>query len=233
MTRARSAGVVLGRPGAGLESAGWAVNAEVARIGRTGEVRTAVLLDALAARPGGPAVLHDLRIPGGSANVDHVVVTGSRVQMVDAKVWAPGTYWTWAGVTRRGLERFAAADKRTMGFAVDALARFLTARGVVHEMAVPLVVVWPSSTSRSMRLRLLRVPGAETVTAEVFARRVGRSRPRAGYSPSIVAALAELLTCGGGLPAVEDVRMFPAPRPASIPAAGGYDPLAARRPLAS
>jgi len=126
MTRARSAGVVLGRPGSGLESAGWAVNGEVARIGRTGEVRTAALLDSLAARPGGPAVLHDLRIPGGSANVDHVVVTGSRVHVVDAKVWAPGVYWTWSGVTpstSRCPSAFTPVATRTTAFTTRPCSR--------------------------------------------------------------------------------------------------------------
>lgn len=97
-------GLVVGRPGAGLSgSPAWAVNGQVVHIGRQGELRTASVLDAAAQRHGF-TVLHDLHIPlpGITANVDHVVVSGRRVLLIDAKVWRPGTYWTIAGhVDRR------------------------------------------------------------------------------------------------------------------------------------
>ena len=97
---------VIGIPGGGLVDASWAANEEVAEIGRRGELLTAAVLDRLA-RPDGPTVLHDLLLPAASGvrvNVDHVVVSGRRVVLVDSKCWQPGRYWTALGRTRRGLK---------------------------------------------------------------------------------------------------------------------------------
>lgn len=51
--------------------------------GATGEVEVGRRLDTLA----GPdvVVLHDRRIPGSRANIDHLVVTGAGIWVVDAK----------------------------------------------------------------------------------------------------------------------------------------------------
>ena len=63
-------------------------------VGRRAELRTAQVLDRLASQPGGPTVLHDLAIPipNISANIDHVVVSGRRVLIVDSKGWRPARY---------------------------------------------------------------------------------------------------------------------------------------------
>ena len=81
----------LGRPGGSLVGATWAANAAAAKVGRAAELKTALVLDGLAARPGGPTVLHDLGIPipNISANIDHVVVSGRRVLVIDSKGWRP------------------------------------------------------------------------------------------------------------------------------------------------
>jgi len=49
------------------------------------------------------------------ANVDHMVVTGRTVYLLDSKMWKTGRYWTVFGKTRRGMERIDWADKHTMG----------------------------------------------------------------------------------------------------------------------
>ncbi len=71
------------------------------QVGAAGERRTAALLDRVAAAENGPTVLHDLRIPGARANLDHVVVSGADVWLLDTKVWRPGFYMTVFG-TRGG-----------------------------------------------------------------------------------------------------------------------------------
>jgi nuclease-like protein len=53
------------------------------RHGAEGEQRVGAQLDAL--RSGGAAVLHDRRVPGSRANVDHVVIATSGVWVVDTK----------------------------------------------------------------------------------------------------------------------------------------------------
>lgn len=51
--------------------------------GAVGEERLGARLDALAAN--GLAVLHDRRIPGSKANIDHIAVTRGGIWVIDAK----------------------------------------------------------------------------------------------------------------------------------------------------
>lgn len=64
--------------------------------------------------PATVAVLHDLSnpLPGYKANIDHVIVRGREVVIVDSKQWAGGRYWTLFGVTRRGWARVSHADSK-------------------------------------------------------------------------------------------------------------------------
>jgi hypothetical protein len=67
------------------------------RKGAEGEQRLRQLLDGL--RRHGYVVLHDLAIPGSSANVDHLVIGPTGVWVIDAKnytgrlTWSKGTLW--------------------------------------------------------------------------------------------------------------------------------------------
>lgn len=199
-------GVVYGTAGGGLTGdVSWAANADVAAIGRQGELKTAALLDPYAAAEGGPSVLHDLRIPipGFSANIDHVVVVGRTVHLIDSKVWAPGFYFTFGGKTRRhtrgkGLARFEPADKKTMVMAREAVERHLRSRGVTAQVVVPTLLVWPSNNRAPLRKALLRVPGARVLTPAQFTSYAKKSfkAPRIGTRTAdaqVVAALTPLL----------------------------------------
>lgn len=193
-------GRVVGRAGAGLEnSSGWAQNADVARIGMAGELRTAAVLTRVA-HECGVTVLHDLRIPrpGVTANVDHVVVSGRRVFLIDSKVWRPGFYWTLRGRTWRGLERFAPADKKTMVMATDAFTSYLTSRVRGVQLPTPILVVWPSRSSGRFTSWLLQVPGAAVITGEALTQRWSRLFGRKPADPRIVDALVPLVCDLGG-----------------------------------
>lgn len=196
---------VYGRAGGGLDSqarqATWAANEDVARIGGEGERRTAALLDQYASHEG-IAVLHDLFIPTHriTANIDHVVVVGTTIHLIDTKVWKPGRYWTLFGRTRRGWARFPYADKKTMAYAGEDIGFFLQSRGIEDfTIARPLLVVWPSSTVGALHLSRLRVPGADAMSGDRFATYAQRhfaKRLLGGAAPAddrIVAALADLL----------------------------------------
>lgn len=227
---------VLGTAGGGLaDSSGWAANADVARIGQAGEVKMAGVLDRLA-RPGGPAVLHDLRIPipGFTANIDHVVVSGRRVLILDSKMWKPGFYWTVGGKTRRGAHRFVVASRsgrpaypaetRTMSMAYDSITRFLRDRGVAATVAQPIVVVFPSSPRTRLRVSLLRFPGARVMTGDSFTRRARGIVGRRAADPMVVAALAELVNAAPPPAAAHRRRERHAPRAAEA------DPFAPTAP---
>lgn len=182
-----------GRAGGSLNNARWAANSSVASIGQGGEVRTGQLLDALAQRRGGPTVLHDLRIPiaGVSANIDHVLVSGRTVHIIDSKVWRPAFYWTLGGQTRRGMERFAPAEKETMQMAHNALAGYLKHHRVT--MATPIVVIWPSSKKNTLRTWALTIPGARAMSGQRFERWATSRSLVKPADPHISHALAQLL----------------------------------------
>lgn len=200
---------ILGVAGGGLNNATWAKNEAVAKIGKAGEVKTATLLNGFAAPENGVTVLHDLAIPipGFSANVDHVVVSGRTVHIIDAKVWRPAFYWTLGGATRRGMERFEAADKKTMEMATESLTGYLAKQSIAADFVTPVLAIWPSSTTKALKVGFLRVPGARAMTGEQFTRYAekqftpstkfglggGNGKPA---DPAIVHALASLLTSG-------------------------------------
>lgn len=187
-------GQVIGTPAWSLSQgrATFARNATVAQRGAEAERRTASVLDVLARRPGGPTVLHDLRIPGlGGANVDHVLVSGNRVLLIDTKEWAPGFYWTWRGRTRRGREPVPHVDKQTMAAARDRLARHLAATGAL--VLEPLVWVWPSSLREPTRTGLLRVPGARVMTMDRASSHVRRRNLSRTADPRVVSTLQPLV----------------------------------------
>ena len=189
----RRPGQVIGRAGGGLEAGRnqWAANADVARQGHAGELRTAAVLDPIARTPAGPTVLHDLTIPGSRANIDHALVRGRDVLLIDSKQWKPGLYWTMPGLgTFRGWERFSYADKTTMTMAVDKVRAHLEANGVKARVLTPLVVIWPSSKRGAVRTTFLRIPSARAIAGDSLARVVGSSK---NADPQVVAALGKLL----------------------------------------
>ena len=189
-------GRVIGQAGFGLRDAAWAASQGAAQAGAKGEARTADLLGRLAARPGGPTVLHDLAIPipGFTANIDHALVYGNRVLLIDTKWWRPGFYWTLAGRTYRGTQRFEAAEKQTMAMATERIGALLAQRGATQAVLDEAVVlIWPSRTSPMLRTWALRVPGARPMSAEVGLRRLGRRRFQRTADASVVSALVPLV----------------------------------------
>ena len=187
----RLPGQVIGRAGGGLEeaNAGWAANADVARVGRAGELATARVLDEWASRPGGPSVLHDLTIPGSRANVDHVVVSGTRLLLVDSKVWKPGLYWSAGGRVFRGAHRFVHAEKKTMEMAADRLAEYVARFGLHVQVAAPVTAVWSSSTHGSVHLVLLRLAGLRTLHGQRLSPRLAGRGPADQRVVQVLAAL--------------------------------------------
>lgn len=200
-------GEVYGNAGGSLNDyASWGKGDQSrADIGQKGEEKTARVLNGLATQPGGPTILHDLKIPlqGIKANIDHILVTGNTVVIIDTKVWKPGTYWTFGGTSRRGMEKVPHVQKKTMEMASDAINGFLEKKGFSANVVTPLLVVWPSSSSGKTSLRFLKVPGATVLTPEQFESRRGIGaysgktlRSPSGKhtaDPSLVAALSTLL----------------------------------------
>ncbi|MFC4225416.1 nuclease-related domain-containing protein [Lysinibacter cavernae] len=136
-------GQVLGAAGRSLVDAKWAKNSKVAEIGRKAEEHTGRTLIELAQT--GPTILNDLRIPipGFQANIDHVVVFGNQILLIDTKYWRTSFYWTVAGRTRRGLQLFPEGDKKTLNAAHEGVNRYLRSSGIADFQIVnSLLVVW-------------------------------------------------------------------------------------------
>ncbi|MEK6311944.1 MAG: nuclease-related domain-containing protein [Curtobacterium sp.] len=169
--------------------------ADTNRVGAGGELRTAELLNEIADLPDGPTVMHDLQVPGSRANIDHVVVSGSRVHLIDTKVWRPGFYCTIAGGTWRTggrgvLERFEPGDKRTLPLAAHRLEEMFARAGVHARVQRSTIVVWPSSVGKAspkLRLWAYRPAGARAVVGDRMRGALRYARRPA--HPKVVAAL--------------------------------------------
>jgi hypothetical protein len=195
-------GQVLGNAGSSLDDFGsWGTgDAGAARVGKTGEIKTAAFLNALCLKAGGPTVLHDLNIPlpRVTANIDHVLVSGRNVLLIDSKVWKPGFYWTLGGTNRRGFEAVPHTGKQTMIMAERAIRGLLGNAGIDATMVRPILVIWPSSRKSTINTAFLKVPGANVIHADKIGSRKGVNGflKRFGSdtaNPDVVAALAKLL----------------------------------------
>ena len=182
-----------GTPGGSLtSSATWAKNADVVSQGDKGERSSAKILDRECITLGGASVFHDVNIPGCQANIDHVVVAGRKIWLIDSKRWKPGFYWRVGQRAFRGGKRFTPAEKKTMSLARDRLERLFAQRGVKARFLTSHTVVWPSNTFTPLRLWALRyMPGARVVSSTRFAT-LAKSRCR-GVAHSDVSDVMEEL----------------------------------------
>lgn len=79
---------VFGVPGASLNSAGF--NAGAVAAGIQGEEAVAAVLDKFARTVQGFYAFHSVKLPGKIADIDHMVVYGRNILVIDAKNWAAG-----------------------------------------------------------------------------------------------------------------------------------------------
>lgn len=185
------------------------------KIGAAGESKTAVMLNRLVAKSPGVIVLHDLLIdlpPQGKRraykfNLDHVVISGGTIHIIDTKVWLPGFYWTLhpgqtgskgerKQVTYRGFKKFASADGRAVPMGVAALKAYLMKRGFKGRftMGTSYFVVWPSNKTSPLFLNLFRPHEAQAMTGGSFARRGHSLLSDSGEArPDLADALSPLL----------------------------------------
>jgi Nuclease-related domain len=142
--------------------------------GAAGELATAAILDTLPSRRW--VVLHDLRIPGSRANIDHLAVGPTGAWVVDSKT-------TRATVTT-GFRAVYFGDRR-----LDVGPLRWEATVVEETLGVkvrPIVAVHAAG----LRRRGARAGGVRVVPAESVARRIRRGRRRLGRDD--VATLADL-----------------------------------------
>lgn len=125
------------------------------QVGARGERTVAAALNRRFASAADIWVFHDLNVPGMAANVDHALVRGDTLVLLDTKVWAGGWYWTWQGTTRRGLTRVDHADRRGLSAALDRYRNLVAGNVTV----VGALLVLPGTSGRPPRLFGYRPPG--------------------------------------------------------------------------
>jgi hypothetical protein len=112
--------------------------------GAAGEHRSAALLNWRYADDSSTWVLHHCRAPGFShADVDHVVVRGSTVVVIDTKCWKPGRYRRLGDTVFYGATPFGAVDHVLLGQVVIRVSADLPGISV-HGLGA----VWASKPTR-------------------------------------------------------------------------------------
>lgn len=163
----------LGQPGATELDARFGA---LGRVGAAAEQKVAARLNAMDLGPD-TYLLHDLSpFSDSEANLDHVVVSGRDVVVLDTKCWAPGRYVTDEdGSTYRdlghGLQRFDAGDLTSLTWMCGKLVDDLP--GDVSVSAVLVVVA--SSSGRHLDLTDYRPAGVEVVTEHALHDHLPRS----------------------------------------------------------
>jgi NERD domain protein len=164
-------GAVYGRAGGNLGSFTGHAGVNGQAHGYKAELDTAELLDAYARR--GLTVFHSVRVRGGAADIDHVLVGSKGVVLIDTKAWKPGTYMALGAKVYRFTasrvlpERFAPGESMSLARS----AAQMRAAGV--PVVAAIVAVWSSGAGR-VRLALMRYPGAKRITTARKAVKIAR-----------------------------------------------------------
>lgn len=172
---------IYGKGGGSADKGGtWAKNDAVAKIGAAGERKVAKALAPYFSSPTSAALFHDLAVPGRRANIDHLIVSGRKVLLLDTKVWKAGFYFTFFSRTFRWgkgkngprFKRLKHADKRTYLMLRADLEKYLAPLGA--RVLTPAVVVLCNSGEANVRL--YKPLGARAYTLDGFiAKRVSGS----------------------------------------------------------
>ncbi|MBC9705956.1 MAG: NERD domain-containing protein [Enterococcus sp.] len=96
-----------------LHGAMWKFGYHAVIVGEAGEHLSEQLLRSLLVIPG-TRIFHGVKFPGSkTADIDHVIVNGDKIVLVDSKNWKGGDYW-WSD--SKTVERYAGGrtDKFTM-----------------------------------------------------------------------------------------------------------------------
>lgn len=171
---------IYGRGGASASQGGaWAKNDKVAKIGAAGEKKVAKALEPYFSSPSSAALFHDLAVPGRRANIDHLIVSGRKVLLLDTKVWKAGFYFTFFSRTFRWgkgkngprFERLKHADKKTYQMLTYDLKKFLEPVGA--KILTPAVIVL--GKGGKAKVGLYRPKGAKAYNLDGFlAKKISR-----------------------------------------------------------
>lgn len=158
----------FGVAGSGLQNQNFALNSGTASVGARFESRTAKILNEFSNKC---AVLHDVRIPlpGVKANIDHIVLSGTQMLLIDTKAWSKGFYWTAPKLgTFHGIRPANHIDK-SLSMAHKAFSDLLPPEGTVPK---PVIAVWGSDGD--VTVKAVRVEGSTVINAHDLRKVVSR-----------------------------------------------------------
>jgi len=186
----------FGTPGASLSGESFYDKRKRADIGASGERRTADLLRAIQQKRHPSkrfTVIHDLMLPSDkyTVNIDHIVIAGDNVLIIDSKVWSSGFYATFKGKTyvlhskktrtqyNKMIAKFEAADHKTLPMTLSVLHEWASHHGMKQITFMnPLMIVWPPEGKNNPSVRFYTPPGVTSaVTPEEARVRLTRSIP--------------------------------------------------------
>lgn len=171
-------------------------------VGAAGEAAVAAALDQ-ASLPDVAWVLHSLRVSEQGSDVDHVVLAGDRMLIIDAKCWAPGIYG-WDGKEQAvyrnvggGSEWFDHGDPERTVAVADMLGKLAGWRGPVER----IMAVAPShGPADGLDLTRLGHPGVTVVRVDQLAAHVTAHAQASGpgvVSPRVLNRLLGRVTHPG------------------------------------
>jgi hypothetical protein len=187
---------VHGVPGRGLSVGRFGERAE---IGAEGERRTARLItDSVLPAIPAARLINGLRWPGSEhADLDHAVIAGNRIALIDSKMWADGAYW-WDNkqLFRNGRELKAfglgagveAIRAAYPGYAVEGWVVLHSPSGSLTLPSVERAGIFPLPGRAPVRL----VTPLELV-AEIHAFLVQGEAPHAVQVPALAGLLRSML----------------------------------------
>lgn len=179
---------VWGRPsrGGGAHQVWQKANQEQRKWGDKGESQA---VEAFSRYQDRCAILHNVKIPGSTANIDHITVSGNEVTLWDSKWWSAGSYWTLGSMSFKGLRRRKDLEKLTLVKGRAKIEAYLRAEGVHARFRQSRLIVWGRGPHRHF---FFRFPGASWVSGAAGVRRAMKVN-RQPASDEIVSALRRLL----------------------------------------
>jgi hypothetical protein len=200
-------GQIYGKAGKSLakgQNHDFAASGEVARLGFLGEQMVGGILNsAMEGRPN-VHVFHDVNIPlqnsGYNANIDHILLIGNCLYLIDAKRWSAGFYFRLGRFCLRKsnsgkFQLFPSGAKKTMCLARDKMTLYLQQIGTVYHIKKSYLVLCAPKDTGKFNLSLYKPYGATAITSQDFRQILERDefKSNSPSNPKLVEALKRLV----------------------------------------
>ncbi|WP_022871706.1 OB-fold nucleic acid binding domain-containing protein [Nesterenkonia alba] len=187
-----------GTPGGNVADSEKTFGADATTMGVKGERMTKQLMDVFLGLPGespgipGVRVIHSLGVPGtDKADIDHAILCGDRLVLVDAKLYAPGDYfWLDGKVHRRRADGGAEVRGEPMVYALQRFADLFP-----HLQIRPVVVLHCGDETGEIRTNNVEAKKRglpELMTPEEFLEEIGSWLVPVGDEPIRAKTLTRL-----------------------------------------